>query len=470
MRNVVIYRSELLRYSETFIARQAAAMRRYLPVFAGARHVPGSLSLPARSMTVADGNSVLDRARRAAFFALGYAPDLKAALQREYPALLHAHFAPDAAEALPLARVLGLPMIVTLHGYDVMADDSVHRQTRRGRIYLSRREELLRSAKLFLCVSEAVRDKALERGFPAGRIEVLPIGVDLQCYKVAERRTPSPVSPVTPISPIILFVGRLVEKKGCVHLVRAMSRVRAEIPGAQLVIIGDGPERARLRIEASIYAPGTRFLGVQSAGEVQRQMAGSRVLAVPSIRAQSGDAEGLPTVVGEALASGLPVAGFRSSGIPELVRHGIEGCLSEEGDEAGLARNLILLCRNDDLAAAMGEAGRRRVEERFNIAVLTSRLEDIYDELLGRTRTVPQRAGAGLDRISRQLRQRPANSHPVNGVHTPREGPCEGPQEGIGASCASGDEVAGNVARLTVLWKPGVAQQAQPATPGREHP
>ena len=370
---VLIYRSELLAYSETFIQAQAAALQTFTPVFAGLRRVTRSLTLPAKSFVVSEDESLRSRLQRYGFLQSGYAPHLLASLRAEAPVLVHAHFAVDAAEALPISRALQIPMAVTLHGYDVMAGDQAHQLTRRGRIYLARRQRLFREASLFLCVSEAVRCKAMERGYPAAKLLVLPIGIDVAQYQPA---------PTLTAAPAVLFVGRLVEKKGCVHLIHAMCEVRRILPEARLVVIGDGPERASLEAEARRWGSQTIFLGVQSREQVRQWMHASRVLAVPSITAANGDAEGLPTVLYEALATGLPVACFRTSGIPELIRHGFEGLLAEEGDEGTLAQHLLSICQEDGLAARLGRAGRSRVQTSFDLGAQTARLERIYEQVL----------------------------------------------------------------------------------------
>ncbi len=409
---ILIYRSELLAYSETFIAAQAAALRRYTPIFAGLRRVAGSLALPAASFVVAEGSQLADRCRRYAFVHTGRAAGWIETLRAEQPVLVHAHFAVDAAEALPLARELSVPLLATLHGYDVMAIDQVHRASRRGRVYLARREQLFREAGLFLCVSDAIRRKAIERGFPAHKLRVQPIGIDLALYRPAERLEPAPA---------ILFVGRLVEKKGCAHLIRAMGEVRRVLPEARLVILGDGPERAHLEEEARCWGSQAIFLGVQSGEQVRRWMAASRVLAVPSITARDGDAEGLPTVLFEALAMGLPVACFRSAGIPELVRHEVEGLLAEEKDEAGLACNLLRLCQEEGLAARLGAAGRRRVEESFGLAMHTEQLEAIYAELAGSKPRMAVREEQGRG-VARAAAEHPGGGQPSDAGLVIRQG------------------------------------------------
>jgi len=368
---VLVFRSDLLPLSETFIAAQTAALQRYQVVFAGLRRCNLSLPLPAAHTFHTGG-----KLQRLLYQQTGFAPSLVQALREQSPCLLHAHFAVDAALALPLRRSLRLPMVVTLHGYDVMRTDAAHGSTRAGRLYLARREQLWREAKLFLCVSGAIRVQAEVRGFPAHKLHVLPIGIDLQTLVPSQGFS----GEREPVSPVILFVGRLVSKKGCRQLIEAMALVQKAIPAARLVIAGDGPERSMLERAAAGLTTGTRFLGTQTAAQVHALMRSAHCLAAPSITAPDGDAEGLPTVLCEALALRLPVASTVHSGIPELIRHGEHGLLSQEGDVDALAQNLVQLCSDASLAERFALAGRHRVEQFFDLHRQTALLENIYDE------------------------------------------------------------------------------------------
>ena len=179
-----------------------------------------------------------------------------------------------------------------------------------------------------------------------------------------------------------MFVGRLVEKKGCVHLLHAMRMVEAQMPGARLVIVGDGPLRATLEAEVRASLRRCEFIGAASPQSVSDWMCRASVVAVPSVVAANGDSEGLCLVVCEAQAMGLPVVGFRGPGI-EVV-DGEAGLLVPQRDENALAHALLALLRNEALAARMGEAGRGRVERLFNLRRQTALLEEQYDEVLGR--------------------------------------------------------------------------------------
>ncbi len=365
---VLIYRSELLPASETFIAAQAAALGRHQAVFCGARRVLPSLPLSFQVI------APLNRAERCLFRRAGFAPKLVSAARASKPALVHAHFALDGAEALPLAERLGVPLLVTLHGYDVMAGDEAHRQHHRGRLFLKRREPLWRGTAAFLCVSEAIRARAIQTGYPEHKLRALPIGIDLRGFAK---------SPGLPANHEILFVGRLVPKKGCHTLLRAVAILQQTLPSARLLVAGDGPERPALSDFAARHTRGTTFLGLQTTEQVRALMRSSRCLAAPSLTAPDGDAEGLPTVLCEALALGLPVASTFHSGIPELIRDGEHGLLSPEDDAKTLARNLRLLCTDDTLAHSLQDRGRARVEAAFSLERQTALLEDIYEQIAG---------------------------------------------------------------------------------------
>ena len=374
---VLVYRSELLPASETFILAQTGAMQRYRPVFAGSRLVPGGL-VPAAAAVITPPLRPVSAARLL-YRHTGLAPGFASRIAAHRPQLAHAHFALDAAEALPLVRALRLPLVVTLHGYDVMCADQAHAQTRAGRLYLARRPQLFARADIFLCVSRAIRDRAQARGFPAHKLRVLPCGIDINAF------TPGPAPAQTGV---VLFVGRLVEKKGCHILLRAMQRVQEQAPQLRLVVAGDGPARSALEAQAAEMTVGTRFFGTQTADGVRALMREARCLVAPSLTAANGDAEGLPTVLAEALAAGLPVASTVHAGIPELIRQNREGLLAPEGDAETLAANLLALCLDDALAERLRMAGRARVEQHFDLHRQTAELEELYAETIAAHRSV----------------------------------------------------------------------------------
>lgn len=197
---------------------------------------------------------------------------------------------------------------------------------------------------LFVCVSENIRQTALERGFPAGKLWVHRIGIDLQSSELA--RSPGP-------QPVVLFVGRLVEKKGCAHLIRAMALVNAKLPGARLVVVGEGPLRSELESQARTQSPSAVFLGSQPSQVVRTCMRRAGVLAAPSVVAKNGDTEGLPIVLCEAQAMGLPIASFRGPGVDEAVIDGQTAMLVNSGDHEALAAMILRLLADASLRAQL---------------------------------------------------------------------------------------------------------------------
>jgi len=376
MKRVLIYRNELLPASETFIAAQAAGLRRYDPWFAGLKHVPNGLDLDRSRVTLlAENGRFVDRVQRRIYLSTGFAPRLHRDLKSLQPALIHAHFALDASAALPLQKSLRTPLVVTLHGYDVTRTDGFPNLEAMGRTYLARREELWQRADLFVCVSEHIRQTALMRGFPAHKLWVHRIGIDLDPCRPA-------ASPSR--EPIVLFVGRLVEKKGCAHLLRAMSIVQEKLLWARLVVIGDGPLRADLEAEASRQSLNAIFLGSQPSTEVRSWMRRAQVLAAPSVVAKNGDTEGLPIVLCEAQAMGLPIAGFRGPGVNEAVIDGHTAVLVDPTDNHALAASILRLFEDTQLRAHLCASGRQHAANYFDISKQTAILEDKYDEVLSR--------------------------------------------------------------------------------------
>ncbi|HEX3663017.1 MAG TPA: glycosyltransferase [Acidobacteriaceae bacterium] len=374
---VLIYRSELLPPSETFVAAQAHALRRFSPCFAGLRSVPAGLPVdPCESALLTGSDTPADKLRRRFFLATGIAPSFVRTLERFHPVLLHAHFALDGAAALPLQKQLRVPLLVTLHGYDATTTDAALRTTIAGRVYLHRRQELRERARIFICVSEHIHQQALERGVPESKIRTIPIGVDLNLFVPDPFRSRSR-------DPIVLFVGRLVEKKGCEYLIRAMAQVEAGHPTARLLIIGDGPLLDPLREQARAALRNCTFLGSQPSSVVRDLMYRASLIAAPSIVASNGDTEGLPITLCEAQAIGLPIVAFQGPGVAEAVVENETALLVPSRSEAALAEAISTLLGDADLTARFAAAGRRRAEALFSLERQTARLEDLYTETLG---------------------------------------------------------------------------------------
>ncbi|MBB2206080.1 glycosyltransferase [Gluconacetobacter takamatsuzukensis] len=377
---VGIYRTELLPLSETFVRDQSLALRRWNPVMIGERLID-RLPLEGLSAWAAYRGpaTVPQRLRSLVARTLDRAPPGLTRIARHVrPALIHAHFGFDGVEAWHLAQRLSVPLLVTLHGADItthMDWFAAGRSGRRWKRYPHRLHRLARQPGVsFIAVSGHIREAAIAVGLPAARIHVHHIGIDPARF--VPGHTPPGSRP-----PTILFLGRLVEKKGCRFLIEAFRTLRQTMPEARLVIAGDGPERPALETMAASL-DGITFLGAVPRDQVLALMREARIFCLPSVTATSGDAEGLPLVLLEAQASGLPVVTSARGGVTEGIVDGETGFAFAERDVAALTRHLETLLRDDMLADRMGAAGRQFVRTHHDIRHCTAALEDLYDHLV----------------------------------------------------------------------------------------
>lgn len=372
-RTVLVYSNALLPYSETFIRDHAASLARYRPVFAGCRRVDG-IGLTDPVEVVSDG-SLGGRVRELGFKLTGHAPDFVRRVQSHRPDLVHAHFGGCASVVLPAVEELRLPFVVTFHGLDATRTlgSRLRHPSLTSSLYLLRRQRLQERADVILVVAHYMRTLLLEQGFPPEKVRVHYLGIDTEAFSPDRDGVPGP---------LVLFVGRLVEKKGATYLLQAMARVQERVPDAELVVIGDGPLRASLEKEASQTLRSVRFMGRRPAPEVRRWMNQARVVSVPSIVAASGDREGLGIVFLEAQAVGTPIVTFPTGGVPEALDAGTTGFLVPEKDVSALAERITQLLTDDVLWASMSVRGIGWVRERFDIRSQARALESIYDEVV----------------------------------------------------------------------------------------
>lgn len=355
---VCIWREELLPGSETFILNQARALRRWSALLSGLRERRDGLEVRPDFMLEGD-KPVLTRLNRGLYRHAGSTIRLHRHLRAT--SVVHAHFGPDGARIARAAGLARRPLVVTFHGYDATIPAAAL-----GIDYSA----LFQHAARLIAVSGFIARKLMEAGAPEGKITVMPIGIPLA---PEPRHTSGPRH--------VLFVGRLVPKKGCADLIEALSG----IPGAPpLLIIGDGPLRSDLERLAQRLRVRATFLGARDPGYVAEAMAASIALCVPAQMAPNGDQEGLGMVFLEAAALSRPAVSYASGGVPEAVIHGETGFLAPEGNVRLLAEYLNRVISDADLGGRLGAAGRRRVEAEFDIAKRAEQLEGLYDDVIAR--------------------------------------------------------------------------------------
>jgi colanic acid/amylovoran biosynthesis glycosyltransferase len=362
MHKVLIFKESILAPSETFILAQMRALSEYVPVFAGLERAHPSLPLLQKPLLLSDRGPRLSDLRAKLYRRTGIAPRFHHKATRSRPDLVHAHFASGGRTALPLARALRVPLVVTLHGADITVKGAQP----------DRYKRLGEEAALFICVSAFIRERALEAGFPSHKLLVHYIGIDRQLFSPSAEHEGSQG---------VLFVGRLVEKKGCEYLLRAMQLVQQVHRQCELTIIGDGPLRPSLEALARQLNICCRFRGTQPAEAIREALQKTQVFCVPSVTAANGDSEGLGMVFAEAQWMGVPVVSTTHGGIPEVVCNGNTGLLVPERDHEALADALCLLMDNRDVWQRLHRAAPRHIEQHFDLQTQTELLEEIYTRI-----------------------------------------------------------------------------------------
>ena len=286
-----------------------------------------------------------------------------------------AEFGFHAVRVMDACAWSDVPLVVHFRG----SDASAHR---RLTLLRERYRRLMRLSSALLAKSQVMKDVLVGLGADPEVVTITPSGADETVFHADDpARQPAHV----------LFVGRLIEKKGPLDALEAFAQARqlAQEPlraEMRLRVVGDGP--LQLAMQRRMNELGLQgcvdVLGVQPPEAVAEWMRQSRCLLLPSRIASDGDAEGCPVVVLEAQLSGLPVVSTRHAGIPEVVLDGTTGLLVEEGDVAGLAQALVLMCRDPQRAKQLGSAGRARVMRHFTVDHHVKTVADVLSRVVSR--------------------------------------------------------------------------------------
>ena len=360
-RSVLVYRDKLFLASESFIPRAYLSFSELEPVYVGYGDSEGPRG--AKAVRLQD-YARFGPASEIAFKQLGNPPASAAAqLAKLNPAVMHAHFGKSGVYAMPLARALGLPLVVTFHGGD--ATKEIHYRASPWRVYNRRRHKLFEQAASILAVSSFIRDRLIARGVPAGRVRVHYNGVDRDRYATGEKRKE------------ILFAGRMVEKKGIDTLAAALVKAGEALDGWMVRLLGDGPLRGQAeQLLGPVTGARVVFEGWIPADRVASYLEQAAAVVVPSRTAKSGDSEGLPMIALEGMMSGCAVVGSDHAGIPEAIVDQVTGLVFPEGDAEALAEALVRICQDAGMRAGMGEAGRQRALDTFCLQTQSARLEE----------------------------------------------------------------------------------------------
>lgn len=278
-----------------------------------------------------------------------------------------------AAHAMQFA-LRGVPLVVIFHGSDL----SSYVAREGNRAY----DSLFTVVDLCLPVSQRWAQRLVQLGCDPARISVHHMGA------LVHDLTYRPRQPSADGIVRLLSVSRLVEKKGHAFAMRALARARPHFQRPfRYDIAGDGPLLTELTalVTSLGLSEHVRMLGWKNTVEVAELMQASHVFVSTSVTAASGDEEGIPVAIMEAMALGMPVIASRHSGIPELVEDGVTGLLAAEHNEEELASALVQMVNEPERWPAFGQRGRAKVEAEFDQRRLDSELAALLGEIAAHT-------------------------------------------------------------------------------------
>ena len=373
-KRVAVYRSDLLPISETFIRDQVSALIEWEPVLVGRRELKDGLKTPnlQRCVVQESGNRWIRTIR---YWLWRPEPCLVRHLRKLGVNLVHAHFGTDATDIWPSIKAAGLPLLVTLHGYDI---NTYHWWWKRGHGGLRRRvypHRLLKMAQdssvRFIAVSNAIKQRAIEYGIPPEKITVCYVGVDTERFKPGG--LPLALRPKR-----ILFIGRMVENKAPLQMIRTYAEVCKSVPDAELVMIGEGPLLAKAKNLANELGISIDFLGARDSDTVLEHLNEARVLCLPSITLSNGASEAFGLVLLEAQACGIPVISSAKGGAYEGLLDGETGYRFAEGKIDECTKHILSILTSEENLYQKSNKARSFVEKNFDTNHLIKNLERVY--------------------------------------------------------------------------------------------
>lgn len=377
---VASYVSDFLKSDMLHVFRQISGQKRVTPwVFTHKRENEGLFPFPAKRLEVLP-KPRLRWWRRFVSKKIQHAPwrlyrwEVRHAilqLTRTGARVLHIYFGHTAVHFLPLIKAWPHPVVVSFHGADAGVD-----MDKPG--HLAALQEVFREATILQARSDSLAEDLVKLGAPREKIRIQRTGIPLEEWTFKERQPPPDGAWR------ILQSCRFIKKKGLDTTLLAFAQVRRQWPRAQLILAGDGPQRAeleeladRLEVRESVV-----FTGFLNQEQLRRQVYDAHVYVHPSRTTSDGNREGIPNAMLEAMASGAPVVATWHGGIPEAIKHGHSGLLVQENDHEAMAKALIVLMHDLEHSADLAFGGRQAVEQQFDRAGNIRVLEDTYLELM----------------------------------------------------------------------------------------
>lgn len=286
--------------------------------------------------------------------------------------LIHAHFGPGGIEILETAKKLNIPLLLTFHGYD--ASFLLQNANYRKNI-----QRVLEYANI-ITVSEKMKERIILAGAKVDSVSVIRCGIPVDKFKLIQRES---LNYKFKNKKFLSFlqVSNFVEKKGHKYTLLAYKNFLSYYSNSNLILGGDGPLRNEIQkfcIELGIEN-NVKFIGLVDENSVLNLMNKADVFLHHSVTSENGDQEGIPTVIMEAMATGLPVISTNHSGIPELIDNNFNGFLVNEKDVKSYTDVLLNL---QNVPSDIGIKAREKIVEDFNLSIETEKLFALYKDLI----------------------------------------------------------------------------------------
>ncbi len=372
--SVLFYHAHFFVGSETFIYQQAINPH-VQPLLLAKRFVSSGplttdgFTCMAYKRTLWDGlvSNVLVLAGVDQYYQRGSLQKMRQLLAGQRIDVIHAQFGFNAIRILPLAKLLGIPMVVSFHGLDAS-------KLLRKRSYRNGLKEVFKYASAIVVCNPAMAQALPLTDEQQQKVQWVPYGINLHHFS-NER-----IAKTSSDRLHVLHVGRFVEKKGVPDLIRAFADVMKAKKEVVLHLVGNGPQEEEVRalIDQLHLKDAVILHGWKSPGEVKHLMQQADLFVLNSRIANDGDSEGLPVGLLEAMAMRLPVVSTYHAGIPLEVEHGVSGLLVAEKDTPALSEAMLTLLNNEQQRLAFGRAARLRVEAKFTMEAMHSALLRCY--------------------------------------------------------------------------------------------
>jgi colanic acid/amylovoran biosynthesis glycosyltransferase len=375
---VIIFRNTLINSSETFIRSQAEGLLNWSPILVGHKYAQNGLNIDHLPSALIHDPKTITHSKliESIRYWLGLpTPKITAQIEKLNADAIHIHFATDAVKLWPQIKHSNLPVIITLHGFDICINKSWWirgNSGTRNRAYPYRLKKLAHQKNVrFVAVSKQISKKAEEYGIPKDKVSIIYNGVDTNIF------TPNYAQGQT--RKRILFIGRLVEKKAPLDLIEAVKIVSKNQKNITLTIVGDGPLKHEVMDRAKILGIAFEYHTYIANDDIPKLLQASSVLCLPSVKALNGDMEGMPIVILEAQSAGVPVVTTLSAAGEEVIINGVTGSIVEESNPIALAKALSYWL-DQGSPSTLKKAIHLHAVNNFDISNSAKLLERTYNE------------------------------------------------------------------------------------------